>query len=180
MTNYVNEIWKAVVGYEGIYSISSHGRLRREISNTNTKAGRITTGCKDAHYMKISLSKNGIKKHKAIHQVMAEAFIGKLPKGYHTNHKDSNKLNNNISNLEYITAGDNIRHSAMAGTHPHGARVGGSKLTDRKVLRIKDMLKKGTPSVFIAKLYGVSKSNICQIKKGEIWKHLKRSGISDV
>lgn len=164
------ELWKPVLGYEGIYSASSLGRLRREISNTNVKAGRITCGCQGKHYAKISLRKNGIRTSFNMHTVIAEAFLGKRPKGMYVNHIDGNKKNNCACNLEYVTPKENIRQSVVAGTHPKGIRVGGSKLDEMKVITIRYLLADGKSCAYLGRCFGVSRVNISLIKHNKIWK----------
>lgn len=167
------ETWKPVLGYEGIYSVSSHGKLRRETTNTSVKSGRITKGCKDKHYMKISLRKNGIKKHESMHVAVAEAFLGRRPFGMYVNHIDGNKLNNHISNLEYVTPKENIFKSVIAGTHPKGSRIAQSKLTENDIPKIRSLLQSGKSCAHVGRIFGMSRTGISDIKHNKVWKHVK-------
>lgn len=168
----IEELWKTVLGYEGIYSVSSLGRLRRETTNTNVKAGTITKGCQGKHYSKISIRKNGIRKQENIHEVIAEAFLGKRPKGMYVNHIDGNKKNNCANNLEYVTPKENIRQSVVAGTHPRGSRIAQSKLTEQDIITIKWYLSYGKTCTWIAKKYGVTRPTIGYIKNNMTWRHV--------
>lgn len=98
----LDEEWKWINGYEGQYQISNHGRVK---SFKKTYDGYILSNQNaTGDYLRIVL-KNSItkkSKSKAIHQLVAEHFIGERPLGYHVHHKDGNKQNNIVSNLEYI------------------------------------------------------------------------------
>lgn len=107
----MNEEWKWVTGFEGIYQISNYGRLKSFkkysdgyiLSNTNVKGG----------YLSVILTDSAGKKKRCvrIHVLVAEHFIGDRPEGLHIHHKDGNKQNNVVSNLEYITVKDHYKET---------------------------------------------------------------------
>lgn len=103
--NMENEIWKDVPDYEGLYQVSNLGRIR------NSK-GRILNFCKDKDgYLKGNIYKNGKNKNIRLHRLIAEAFILN-PNNYPSvNHKDENKSNNSVDNLEWCTNAYNTRYS---------------------------------------------------------------------
>lgn len=98
------EIWKPVKGYEGLYEISSLGRLRSlpKQCGLSPRRMKMKKPVVDKYgYLRVSLFKNGIAKNKQIHRLVAEAFIANI-KGYdQVNHKDEDKQNNTVSNLEW-------------------------------------------------------------------------------
>lgn len=98
-------IWRDVVGYEGLYKVSSNGEIERvggfKLSQTNDERG----------YKKVSLCKNGIPKTIRVHRVVADAFLRKVEGKPHINHIDGNKANNNIKNLEWCTPVENMNHA---------------------------------------------------------------------
>ena len=104
----MREIWKDVKGYEGLYQVSNLGRVKRlRFINRHLdfKQEKILKPYKDGgdYYFVIGLHKNGKKKYKAIHRLVAEAFIPN-PNNYPiVNHKDENKENNYVDNLEWCT-----------------------------------------------------------------------------
>ena len=105
-----NEIWKDVVGYEKLYQVSNNGKIKSyKRSGTN---GKILNGEVDEWgYIRVTLSKNSkIKKHK-VHRLVAEAFILNPNNFLQVNHKDGNKQNNCVDNLEWCTASYNTKHS---------------------------------------------------------------------
>lgn len=106
---YINELWKDIKGFEGYYQISSYGRVK---SFKKYKNGYILSNknCK-GKYFSLVLSANEKKKSTRIHRLVAEAFIPN-PNNYPcVNHKDLNKQNNCIDNLEWCTYQYNVRHS---------------------------------------------------------------------
>lgn len=94
----INEEWKDVIGYEGIYQISSIGRVKNVINNTIKKPSINKYG-----YFQVMLWKNNKNKLKRIHRLVAEAFLNNpKPDIFNCiNHKDENKLNNSVENLEW-------------------------------------------------------------------------------
>lgn len=97
------EIWKDVKEYEGLYQVSNLGNVRNSKKNILYKS--LTS------YYGVKLCKNNIKKFKIIHRLVAEAFIPNPNKLEEVNHKDGNKLNNNVENLEWCTKSENMIHA---------------------------------------------------------------------
>lgn len=95
---------KDIPGYEGIYRASSSGK----IYSIRTWKERVTI---NSIYLTITLSNKGINKMFTVHSLIALTFLGDRPHGMHINHKDGNKHNNNIENLEYVTRSENSKHA---------------------------------------------------------------------
>lgn len=125
------EVWKDIVGYEGLYQVSNYGRIKSlERIIEREKMGYITTVCsimkttKYKGYESVFLSKNGVSTRYRVHRLVAEAFIPKydfklMPNEdrnlidlskLEVNHKDESKSNNNINNLEWCTHLYNMKY----------------------------------------------------------------------
>ena len=107
-----------IPGYEGCYSITTGG----EVFSYYGVYPKVLKAHYDpvVGYMFVVLRRPGKEKRYTslrIHRALAAVFIGDCPKGYCVSHKDSNKLNNNLSNLEYITYKENTRISREKGDH---------------------------------------------------------------
>src|SRR3990167_1749868 len=105
------EIWKDVVGYEGLYSVSSFGCVKSHTCWAGQKDNFILKARVCRRYFRVTLYKNKISKSCFVHKLVAEAFIGDRPNGKQINHKDCDKLNNNVTNLEYVTPSENCLHA---------------------------------------------------------------------
>ena len=108
----MNEFWLPVVGFEHRYIVSTKGRVKRLF-------GRFGPGLlkanKNWRYQRVNLSNNGPGKvGRDIHRLVAEAFLGVHP-GLVVNHKDGDRFNNNLENLEWVTQRENVLHSVKAG-----------------------------------------------------------------
>lgn len=105
------EIWKPINCYVGVYEISNLGNiksLKRICNNRVLKEKLLKQNICSSGYKTILLSNNGIIKRYLIHRLVISCFNGYS--NLTVNHKDGNKLNNNISNLEYLTQRDNSNH----------------------------------------------------------------------
>ena len=112
----MNEEWRLI--FDGLYEVSNLGRVRRAVDGVNTKAGDIRSpGVKSSGYHQVALYKNGKATNRSVHRLVVEAFIGKIPKGMEVNHKDGNKLNNQLDNLEIVTKSENMKHAIQMGLH---------------------------------------------------------------
>ena len=111
--NTTAERWRAIPGYESRYAVSDQGRIRR---TTNRKGEphipKLLKGTDTGHgYLCVGLYKGTIPKLYQIHRLVLAAFIGPCPEGKETNHKNGDKKDNSLENLEYVTRKENIHHA---------------------------------------------------------------------
>lgn len=98
----MEEIWRDIKGYEGLYKVSNYGRF------FGIKKKRIKTlSCGDKGYYYVELWKNNIRQTFRVNRVVYETFIGSIPYNYEVNHIDEDKSNNSVWNLNLLTAKDN-------------------------------------------------------------------------
>lgn len=105
----VNEIWKQIKGYEGIYDISNYGRIYSYPRNTS-KGGYTFGKSSENRYLQFTFYKNGIGSTKKIHKIVYETFVGPIPKGFDVHHKNHNKKDNRVENLCLI---EESEHKSM-------------------------------------------------------------------
>ena len=184
------EIWKAIPGYEGSYEVSNLGKVRsldRYVGhNYGEKQRRI--GCilspRKGPYLNVCLLKKQLRRNDVIHNLVMEAFIGKKPNGYHVNHKDSNKWNNRLDNLEYVTPSDNMLHAFKNGIIKplRGEENGHSKLKATQIIEIRMLYGENIGGRYgrgnmtfreLAKRFNVSFGHIRDIVYRRKWKHLE-------
>jgi hypothetical protein len=105
------EIWKDIKGYEGLYQVSNLGRVK-SLGNSKSKKEKILKPFKRGRgYLTVKLFNNNKKKQIFIHRLVAETFIDNPDNLPQVNHKDENKQNNLLDNLEWCTNKDNARYS---------------------------------------------------------------------
>lgn len=117
------EIWRDVKGYEGKYQVSNLGNVRsvdRTIFNACgvmvTRRGTMLKPIQNrGGYMKVTMHKEGKVNTELIHRLVAEAFVQNHNNLPQVNHKDGNKRNNDVSNLEWCTALSNMHHAKQQG-----------------------------------------------------------------
>lgn len=97
------EYWKAIKGYEGLYEVSNTGKVRSINYNRTGKVKELSSLGNGLGYLLVVLCQEGKRKNFLVHRLVVEAFIGVIPKGFVVNHKDENKHNNNVENLEICT-----------------------------------------------------------------------------
>ena len=110
----------------------------------------------------------------SVHRLVAKAFIPNLENKPQVNHKDGNKLNNHVFNLEWVTNEENAEHAALniKKNSRKGSGVNNSKLTEKDVYMIYQLINQGKSLSEIAALTKTGKSNISEIKAGRSWRHL--------
>lgn len=115
----MEEIWKDVVGWGPAYKVSNLGNV---MSCNNTGRNGIITGRKPrilkpfkdrGGYVNVRLCNNKIEKTRMIHRLVAMAFIPNPENKEQVNHKDSNRANNHVDNLEWVSRRENITHGGL-------------------------------------------------------------------
>jgi hypothetical protein len=120
------EQWKPVVGYEGVYEVSDHGRVRgvdrviqdsvrgnlRRLKARLLKVSPLPTG-----HLYVNLCRNGKATSTYVHRMVLEAFVGPSPSDHEGCHWDGDPSNNHLDNLRWGTRSDNVQDAIRHGTY---------------------------------------------------------------
>ena len=174
------EIWKDIKGYEGLYQISNFGNVKRIQSNKYIKPHN------EKGYIRVALCKNNKVKHLYLHRLIATAFIPNPENKSDVNHKDGNKMNNKINNLEWTTRKENMNHAKDTGLWKFTDNMKKGLDQSKPVYQYDRQyhLINNYPSVIQASLItGINHGNICSCCEGRrktagnyIWSYLKLGG----
>lgn len=173
------EVWKPVVGYEGLYEVSNTGIVRSldkikdgYADSTYLLSARIMRTRVIQRYESVGLTKEGKQKNKRVHRLVAEAFVYNKHSKPYVNHIDGNKLNNSATNLEWVTSKENSQHAKDNNllNPPVGERNGSTHLTSKQVDEIRNKYKTGKfLQRELAKLYRTKQYNISRIINYKRW-----------
>lgn len=177
----MKEIWKPVVGYEGLYEVSNLGKVKslpRKYFNRNryTKEQILSTWVDAYGYKRVKLTNKTDGKSTKIHRILCEAFLPNPENKPYINHKDGNKLNNSLENLEWCTPAENIQHAYDSGLMPrkYGEENPVSKLSYKDIEQIRILRKtRGYTYKELGEMFGVSSSQIGKIVNKRSWKGAK-------
>jgi hypothetical protein len=164
----MNEKWKKIG--ETDYEVSSFGSVRH-IKNGIKKQNVHKNG-----YASVSIWFNGKEKRMLVHRIVAKAFIGNVDK-LEVNHKDFNKLNNFVGNLEIVTSYQNIKHAKDGKRFKGNKLISGeknpsSKLTSKEVILIRKMKLDNFKYAEILSKFDIKKSQLSNILSGKSWKNV--------
>jgi hypothetical protein len=168
----MEEVWKDVKGFEGLYKVSNLGNVKRLISQ-RVFAERLIGRTIDKYgYAKRVLSKDGKNNYFTEHRLVAIAFIDNPDNKATVNHINGIKTDNRVENLEWNTTIENHQHAIDTGLKDQkGIKHHKCKLTEEQVLEIREIGFSQT-RMSLSKKYGVSRTNILGIIRGKFWKHL--------
>lgn len=151
------EKWRAIPNYTGRYEVSDKGRVRNRdhlvMKQRKQSAGYLCVNLFDGYAFTTFLT----------HRLVYATFVGHIPIGFVVNHKNGNKRDNCVTNLEVLTQSDNVKHAHATGLIPasgaHGSRNGRAKLSERDVVNIRKLREKLTVKA-LADKFGVSISTV--------------------
>ena len=172
------ENWKPVLGYEGAYVVSNLGNVRSLDRLCEGRDGRLEihwgktlkpqtlyNGYKEVYLS--DRANKGKRKHRTVHSLVAEAFLGERPPGTDIMHLDGNRANNQASNLQYGTRSENL-----VQTYQYGGRVARGKLTKEQATEVIRRIEAGEHPRDLAAEYGVNSAAIYHIRNKTAFKWL--------
>lgn len=160
------ETWKILSDYPE-YKISNLGR----IYSFGRPRKKFIKGYEGEGYVLLHLfDKTGKQTTQRLHRILAQAFIPNPNNLPEVNHIDGNKLNNDLSNLEWSSYKQNINHSVKTRLRKYGRSNVKPSLTDNEVREIRRLINAGNKLVDIAKQYNVKPYTISHIKNGRKYK----------
>jgi len=180
----MNEVWKDIPEFEGLYQASTLGRIRsldrRTISplwnqETQIHKGKILmpVATRDGKYHKVGLSKNGKYYQITVHRLIGKTFILNSEDKPMINHKNGIVTDNRVCNLEWVTDRENKIHAINILGNGLGERNGSAKLTKEQVLNIRILAQTLTNShKEIAQMFHISRRHICTIVNRKCWRHI--------
>jgi len=169
----MEEIWKDVVGYEGYYKVSNFGNIDKLPTTVHNPKGdyvqngkRMSPFNNGKGYLVISFKVKGVKKNSYVHRLVADAFIPNPLRKKTVNHKDGDKSNNCVSNLEWATYSENLIHA----TSVLGVRVNEKAhnciIKKDEVIKIFETYATGMYSHYdIATMFGIDHNHVYRIMK---------------
>ena len=190
----IKEVWKDIKGYEGLYQVSNLGRIKsleREVWNgykvflKSEKILKPKSNSKDG-YLRIALSKNGKVKDKLIHRLVAEEFIPNPNNLPQVNHKDENKNNNYVTNLEWCDSKYNANYgtrnerstnnkpSMKGSNNPMYGRKGEYASNSRKIVQLEldgSLVRKWNCISDVVRELGFNCGSISRCCRGKLKKH---------
>lgn len=162
-----NEIWRDVLGYEGLYKVSYYGRVK---SFQRVKPRILSPQQNNNGYLNMLLHKGGEIHPIGAHVLVAKAFIANPDEKPQVHHISADKHNNCVWNLSWVTNSENIQNALQSGRIKTGSANSCSKLTAEQV---EEILKTAIPrdkkfgSRHLAKKFGIGNSTIYRIINGE-------------
>lgn len=166
------EEWRPIAGTNDLMFVSSLGRVR---SHLRCPGGRIRVQTIANRYYSVGVRVGRGRPTRRVHSLVAEAFLGPRPPGAEINHKDCNRLNNRVTNLEWVTRDANREHYRAYRALRTGKDVGAyrdsgnAKLTPESVGEIRAKRSRGMGISELAREHGVSPTAISFVLSGRTW-----------
>lgn len=173
------EVWAKVASYPA-YSVSSHGRVRRDAltygggGSIRVPRGVLKQRALPLGHMQVTLSMNNKPITLLVHRLVAAAFLPVPGDGKDcVCHRDDNPSNNRPENLFWGTRLDNSNDKVQKNRQAKGTRINCAKLTPDLVLKIRNEARSGKYQRDIATEYGIAQSNVSLIVAGKTWSHVR-------
>lgn len=177
----MKEIWKAVTGYNGIYSVSNLGNVKRIGKGSDNRSiqpkelTKIPSGWQ-SKYLSVCLTYNNKSKKAYIHRLVCQSFLGDPPNdSYQVNHIDGDKHNNNLNNLEWVTPKENQQHRyTILKQTQKGENNPANKYSKNEISRVIELYKtKQYTQREIARITNIDYRYVNSIVNKKVWKEIE-------
>jgi hypothetical protein len=159
---------KWIKGYEGLYSIDETGKIGSTYKQGRRKGRKPQVN--RLGYAEVMLHRNGLMRKVYLHKALAEAFIPNPDEYKEINHKDGNKLNNSLDNLEWSTRSHNLLEAGRLKLI-NGEKHWKAKMTEEKVRQLRGMYKAGVLGCRrLGRIFGIDRSQVINIVRRVNWK----------
>lgn len=170
---FMKEIWKNILGFEGVYLISNFGRVKRILQKSGTQSNRILKDYDNGKgYRYITLRKDNTPSNHYVHILVAIAFLENPLNKSSVNHINGIKSDNVITNLEWVTNKENMIHASKMNLLRKGENNVLSKINNEDVLKIRSLKNSGKALNKIGMMFGISASHVHRIMHKKLWKHI--------
>lgn len=171
------EIWKPIIGWDGYYEISNFGRVK-SLPRVSYRGRNKHKQILSERIMKqqtnglgrptVDLSNNELSKTLQVALMVARAFIPNPENKPQVNHIDGNPANNQVSNLEWATRSENLKHAWQTGLKKHYT----TSVSDNDVKKMRIYREAGLPVIFIADIFNCSQTYVSNICNGKFKKEV--------
>ena len=165
------EEWKDVIGYEGLYKVSSKGSVLSIARNT-TKGGILRNLIGSSGRLQVNLYKNGKLKSLLVSRLVLIAFAGYPKDGEECCHNNGDPFDNKLINLRWDSRKNNHADKLIHGTAQRGVNNGMSKLTNEQVIEMRGMRNDGATLVRLKNIFKVSETTVSKICRRDSWFHI--------
>lgn len=186
----MEEKWVPVRGFESDYLVSSLGKVCRISVGGNGQSGKILKPWNNSRslYPTVVIMANGNKRRAYVHHLVLESFVGLRPEGFQCNHKNGNRRDNRLTNLEWCSPSANLKHSydilgrkrpvgfphVDASLRPRGERHGMATLSEKIVREMREYKRKNVSASCqkIADIFSSKKGTVIDILSRKNWRHV--------
>lgn len=168
------ELWKPIIGFEDRYEVSNHGNVRGFwYGGYKMKSPKLKKPQRNKNgYYYVILQNGKIMKSFLLHRLVLSTFDKPMDRNIDCCHKNHNREDNRLCNLEWGTRKYNEFQKKLNGTTAMGEKNGKSKMTNEKVLQIRQLFSEGKSTNSIAKQLNLKQQNVWCICTKKTWKHL--------
>ena len=164
------EEWRDIEGYEGLYQVSSCGRVK-SFQRGTIKILKPSLAYRYYSYLFVRLNKNKKRAVSLIHSLVCKTFVNNTDKKLWVDHADGNKFNNHVSNLRWVTPAENARYAVILGAKKSGEDNYLAQLTNQQARYVRENPQSLTRKQ-LAEMFGVSEGLIKNVRNGKTYKNV--------